>query len=106
MSFLDGLNRVIRRPLLSCRGPRRGRVRRGARPLTLEVLESRTLLSVSLPDWRSPPEWANTSTATFSGGALVIRDDGETIRETFTAAGFLDMTIDGQEHTSDPKSAF
>ena len=60
MSLLNVLDRVIRRPFSSRHG-RHNAVRRRPRPLTLEVLEDRTLLSVN-------QAWANASAAIFSGG--------------------------------------
>src|SRR5262249_23849261 len=59
--------------------------------LRLEVLEDRKLLSASL--------LFDPLT-----GELAIRGDAgnNTIRQEFTAGGFLDVTVDGQEHSSDP----
>jgi len=100
MFFLNVLDRVIRRPLPARHG-RHSPVRRRPRPLTLEVLEDRTLLSVN-------QAWANASAAIFSGGALAIWEDAgdHTVRQAFTQAGFLDVTIDAREHSSDPASTF
>jgi hypothetical protein len=61
----------------------------------LEPLEDRTLLSAQL--------LFNALT-----GELAIRGDAadHTIRQTFTPAGFLDVTVGGQHRSSDPASAF
>src|SRR6516165_5693914 len=63
--------------------------------LRLEPLEDRTLLSASL---------LFDATA----GGLVIHGDGRdnSVRETLSAVGYLEVTLDGKTHSSDPTSAF
>jgi len=61
----------------------------------LEMMEDRTLLSVS---------------ALFDvpTGTLALRGDAgdNTVRETLSPGGFLELMLDGQRHSSDPASAF
>src|SRR6516164_9337549 len=59
----------------------------------LEHLEDRTLLSASL--------------LFDSAGNLSIFGDAAdtTIRQTFSSTGFLEVAVDGQNHSSDPASA-
>ena len=58
----------------------------------------------------SPPLFAAAPALSFNGstGQLAIRTTaGEhTVREASTPSGFVDVTLDGQDHTSDPRSAF
>src|SRR5260370_41495361 len=61
----------------------------------LEHLEDRTLLSASL-------------VFDSAAGNLSILGDAadSTIRQTFSRAGFLEVAVDGQSHSSDSTSAF
>jgi hypothetical protein len=63
--------------------------------LHLEHLEDRTLPSVSV-------------FFDSAAGNLSLLGDGsdDTIRQTLSSAGFLEVAVDGQQHSSDPKSAF
>jgi hypothetical protein len=63
--------------------------------LRLEHLEDRTLPSVSL-------------LFDSAAGQLSLLGDAadNTIRQTLSSAGFLEVAVDGQQHSSDPKSAF
>jgi hypothetical protein len=62
---------------------------------SLEALEDRTLLSVGLL-FDAP------------GGIVVLHGDAadNAIQETLSPGGFLELTLDGQRHSSDPTSAF
>jgi hypothetical protein len=63
--------------------------------LRLEALEDRTLLSTNL---LFDP----------SSGQLAIRSDvpHDTVRETISPAGFVEIDLDGQRHSADPASPF
>ncbi|HLJ93286.1 MAG TPA: hypothetical protein VKU02_08860 [Gemmataceae bacterium] len=58
---------------------------------------------------RTPLGLAAASPLSFDGssGQLAIRTVGgeHTVREALTADGFVDVTLDGQEHSSNPRSA-
>src|SRR6516225_8103350 len=59
----------------------------------LEYLEDRTLPSASL-------------LFDSAGNLSIFGDAGDsTIRQTFSSAGFLEVAVDGQNHSSDPASA-
>src|SRR5260370_5122800 len=61
----------------------------------LEHLEDRTLLAASL---LFDPSAGNLS---------ILADAADTtIRQSFTSAGFLELAVDGQRHSSNPASAF
>src|SRR5262249_32807934 len=61
----------------------------------LEAMEDRTLLSVRL-------------LFDATGGTVALRGDAgdHTIREALNPRGFLEVTLDGQRHSSDPASTF
>ena len=77
--------------------PFSGSRRRAATPLRLEVLEDRTLLTAGLLPLQFDPS---------SGQLAILSETGEhTIREAVTAAGFLEVAVDGQVYSGDPMSA-
>src|SRR5260370_19705373 len=61
----------------------------------LEDLEDRTLL------------WGSLLFAPAAGNLSILGDAADTtIRQSFTSAGFLEVAVDDQSHSSDPASAF